>query len=164
MSRIDLHRQTYEYEKASNQKMLAMIESVPETSRRDARFQQAVTLAGHLAACRENWLDYMDSDGLHQAAWFDKSCDLATLALRFADLEAGWTGYLARLTEDQMLSNFEFSVEGAGTYSLPTEGQIVQLFGHASYHRGQIALLVDQLGGKTVDTDYIFWLVPESAD
>ncbi|MEO7714829.1 MAG: DinB family protein [Capsulimonas sp.] len=164
MSRLELHRQSFEHEKDSNQKMLAMIGSVPDANRGDARFQQAVTLAGHLAACRENWLDYMHSDGLQQAAWFDKSCDLATLAPRFVALEAGWTDYLARLTEDQLLSNFEFSVEGAGTYSLPTEGQIVQLFGHASYHRGQIALLVDQLGGETVDTDYIFWLVPESAD
>jgi uncharacterized damage-inducible protein DinB len=47
--------------------------------------------------------------------------------------------------------------EGEGEFSLPIEVQIVQLIGHASYHRGQVALLVDQLGGETVDTDYADW-------
>ncbi|MGC4045162.1 MAG: DinB family protein [Armatimonas sp.] len=37
------------------------------------------------------------------------------------------------------------------------EVQIVQLIGHAPYHRGQVALLVDQLGGEVVDTDYADW-------
>jgi uncharacterized damage-inducible protein DinB len=40
---------------------------------------------------------------------------------------------------------------------VPVEVQVIQLFGHASYHRGQIALLVDQLGGEVVDTDYVDW-------
>jgi len=42
-------------------------------------------------------------------------------------------------------------------YRWSIEGQIVQLVGHAFYHRGQIAQIVDDLGGSTVDTDYLFW-------
>jgi uncharacterized damage-inducible protein DinB len=34
---------------------------------------------------------------------------------------------------------------------------LTQVFGHAWYHRGQIASLVAELGGKAVDTDFIFW-------
>jgi uncharacterized damage-inducible protein DinB len=34
---------------------------------------------------------------------------------------------------------------------------LTQTFGHAWYHRGQIAQLVALLGGKPVDTDYISW-------
>ena len=37
---------------------------------------------------------------------------------------------------------------------MPIGMQIEQLAGHAAYHRGQIALLVDQLGGEVQDTDY----------
>ncbi|MGC3966918.1 MAG: hypothetical protein QM775_05970 [Pirellulales bacterium] len=37
------------------------------------------------------------------------------------------------------------------------EGTLTQVFGHAWYHRGQIAQLVAMLGGKAVDTDYILW-------
>src|SRR5262249_24111943 len=154
MSLLERYRVLYEYEKDCNHKMLAMLESVPEAGRSEARFQQAVTLAGHLVACRENWLDYMDGEGHNQVAWWDERCELATLRLRFAALESQWTDYLARLEENRLAQDFEFSESDDERFSLPTEVQIVQLIGHAFYHRGQIALLVDQLGGETVDTDY----------
>ena len=156
MSRLEHYRELYEHEKDCDQKMLAMLDSVPEASRSDARFQQAVTIAGHLAACRENWLDRMASEGGDLVAWWDERCELAPLWPRFAALERRWTEYLAHLDEDRLITEFEFREEGQ-LFNLPAEVQIVQLFGHASYHRGQIALLVDQLGGETVDTDYVDW-------
>lgn len=157
MSLLERYRVLYEHEKDCNHKMLAMVESVPEASRSEARFQQAVTLAGHLAACRENWLDYMDGKGHNQVAWWDERCDPATLRPRFAALESRWTDYLARLEEDQLAQDFEFTESNGESFHLPIAVQIEQLVGHAAYHRGQIALLVDQLGGETVDTDYADW-------
>ena len=156
MSLLEHYRALYEYEKDCNQKMLAMLESVTKEARGDARFQRAVTLADHLVACREKWLDYMDGNSHNQIAWWNETCDLATLRPRFA-AENQWTDYLARLEEDRLAQNFEFTESDGEVYRLPIEVQIVQLSGHASYHRGQIALLVDQLGGETVDTDYADW-------
>lgn len=157
MSRLERYRELYEYEKDCNLKMLSMLESVPDANRSDARFQRAVTLADHLAAGREKWLDYMDGEGRNQIAWWDERCELAALRPRFAALESQWTDYLARLEEDQLARDFEFSESNGERFRLPIEVQIVQLIGHASYHRGQVALLVDQLGGETVDTDYTDW-------
>jgi uncharacterized damage-inducible protein DinB len=158
MSLLEHYRVLYEYEKDCNDKMLAMLESVPEANRSDTRFQRAVTLADHLAAGREKWLDYMDGEGKNQIPWWDERCDLATLRPRFIALEGQWTDYLARLEADQLVQNFEFVESDGERYRLPIEVQIVQLIGHASYHRGQVALLVDQLGGETVDTDYAdYW-------
>lgn len=157
MSLLKCYREAYEYEKDCNQKMLAMIESVPEANQSDARFQQAVTLTGHLAACREKWLDFMEGKGQNQTAWWDERCDFATLRPRFATLERHWTDYLARLDEDQPAQEFEFTEADGECFRLPAEVQIVQLTSHASYHRGQVALLVNQLGGETQDTDYVDW-------
>ena len=160
MTLLEHYRTLYEYEIDCNQKMLAMLDSVPETSRGDARFKKAVMLAGHLAVCRENWLVSMQGKDNPWGAWFDKSSDFTTLRPRFAALESAWTTYLTHLTEEQFTQNFEFSETGETNgeiYKVPLEAQTVQLAGHALYHRGQIALLVDQLGGETVDTDYVDW-------
>ncbi len=156
MSLLQHYRESYEHEKDADQKMLAMIESVPEDSRADARFQQAVSIAGHLAGCREYWLGHMDKTDFNRAAQYDGAHDLAALGPRFAAIQAQWTDYLARLDEDRLAREFEFSEEGQ-SFSVPVEVQIVQLFGHASYHRGQAALLVNQLGGEVPDTDYVDW-------
>ena len=156
MSLLEHYRESYEHEKDCDQKMLAMIESVPQAGRGDARFQQAVSIAAHLAACREYWLGHMDGGSLPPTAWYEETCDLATLGPRFAAIQARWTDYLACLDEEGLAREFEFSENGQ-SFSVPTEVQIVQLFGHASYHRGQVAVLVGQLGGETVDTDYVDW-------
>ena len=157
MSLIKRYCLWYEYEKDCNEKMLAMIESVSEANRSDARFQKAVTLAGHLAACRENWLNYMTGKSDDPVSWFDESCDLTTLRARFAALESRWTDYFANLDEEKLAKDFDFALPREGHFRLPIEVQIVQLIGHAHYHRGQVALLVDGLGGETVDTDYADW-------
>jgi uncharacterized damage-inducible protein DinB len=157
MSLLERYRALYDYEKDCTQKMLAMLGSIPEASRREARFQQAVTLASHLADCRENWLERMNSEGQREVAWWDTQCDLATLTPRFAALDSRWTDYLTHLTENQLAQNFEFTESGEESFRLPIAVQVEQLAGHAAYHRGQIALLVDQLGGSIVDTDYVDW-------
>lgn len=157
MSLLERYREWYEYEKDCNARMLAMLESVPEANRRDPRFQRAVTLADHLVAGREKWLDYMDGEGRNQLAWWDEQCELAALRPRFAAVESQWTDYLARLEADRLAQDFEFTEANGERFRLPIAVQLEQLIGHASYHRGQVALLVDQLGGETVDTDYTDW-------
>lgn len=157
MSRIENYRLWYEHEVASNAKMLKMISSVPEEARTDERFLQAVVLAAHLAACRENWLDRMTEGGQNQTSWWPKKPKLEELKARFSAIESRWTAYLASLKDEDLDVDFDFKLSANAGYRWNIEGQIVQLVGHAFYHRGQISLLVDQLGGKTVDTDFLFW-------
>lgn len=147
----------YEHEKFSNATLLAMIDSVPTDQHRDPRFQQALNLAAHLAACRENWLDRMVARGENQVPWFEEAASRASLTLRFQAVEHAWTAYLASLDDDDLQVDFEFPLGNGQRFRWYVEGQILQLIGHGNYHRAQIALLVDQLGGKTVDTDYLFW-------
>ena len=164
MASIEKYRLWYEQEKDSNAKMLEMIASVPEEARGDERFGRAVVLAAHLAACRENWLDRMVDGGTNQVSWWPEGASFEELPDRFARIEARWTDYLAGLKEEELDVDFDFPAGSAGSYRWNIEGQIVQLVGHAFYHRGQIALLVDQLGGQTVDTDYLYWAFGEQPE
>ncbi len=159
MPKIEMYRDMYEYEKDCNRKMLTMIESAPEAKRTDARFQQAVTLADHLAFCREYWLNLLQGADENQGEFFEKTADLTSLRPRFAAIEARWTAYLADLDDAGLSRRFELAF-GDFRMDWYVEGQILQLLCHAPYHRGQIALLMDQLGGETVDTDYLFYARP----
>jgi uncharacterized damage-inducible protein DinB len=157
---IERYRQWYEQEKASNSVLLEMMSSLPDTKREDPRFERCLILAEHLCACRENWLDRMVDSGEEQVAWWPTSTNLDDLPGRFAAIEARWTAYLASLADEDLDVDFQFPVSG-GHYRWNIEGQIMQLVGHAFYHRGQIALLIDELGGKAVDTDFLFWATQE---
>ena len=52
---------------------------------------------------------------------------------------------------------FEWQFPDGRRFRWDVEGVLTQTFGHAWYHRGQIATIVNGLGGKPVDTDYIYW-------
>jgi uncharacterized damage-inducible protein DinB len=153
---IERYRDWYEHECDCNNKMLGMIESVPELNCSEPKFQRALVLAAHLSACRENWLDRMVSGGTNQADWWPEDARLEDLRPRYDKMQSAWTSYLADLNDEQLVEDFEFDA-GGGRYRWSIEGQIVQLVGHAFYHRGQIAQIVAELGGTPVDTDYLYW-------
>lgn len=155
---IARYRHWFDHERDANAKMLDMLETVPEPARADAKFERALKLAGHLAACRENHLAALQGrEGAE--AWFPESVELASLRPRFAALEVAWSAYLDSLTDKTLVQDIEL-LDGDYRYLWNVEGQVFQLLGHAWYHRGQIALLVDDLGGTTVDTDYVDWVYP----
>ena len=52
MPMVDRYREWFEHECDSNEKMLAMIESVPHENRSDPKFQRAIVLAAHLAGAK----------------------------------------------------------------------------------------------------------------
>ena len=88
---------------------------------------------------------------------FPKGNKLTDLTSLVADTEIAWATYLGRLDDRELDREFEWEAPDGRRYRWDVEGVLTQTFGHAWYHRGQIAQLVAGLGGKAVDTDYIFW-------
>lgn len=152
---IARYRHWYDHEKYANEKMIAMLQSVPETGRTDPRFTRAVKLAAHLAACRANYVEILQGRE-PKMEWWPEDVPFDSLRSLFEKIEADWSAYLASLTDSTLIENRELR-EGGFRYIWNIEGQIFQLTGHAYYHRGQISLLVGELGGTTVDTDYMDW-------
>jgi len=143
--------------------MLEMVASVTFEAKNDSRYRQILTLAAHIAACRLNWLDRMAGEGLGQVPWWEDDVEESTLAGRYVSVNEKWRGYLADLDDELAEKDFTFPLADGRSYRWNIEGQLKQLVGHGNYHRGQVVLLVDQLGGETEDTDYLYWATTRSA-
>jgi uncharacterized damage-inducible protein DinB len=155
-SLADRFRRWYEYERDCNAKSLAMLASVPVERHTLAEFQKAVDRMAHLVVARRRWLHRLghwpEAPGL-----FPQVIALSALSVLVADTEEAWVAYLSRLDEEELIRTLEWEAADGRRYRWDVEGVLTQVFGHASYHRGQIAQLVAMLGGKAVDTDYILW-------
>ena len=155
-SLADRFRRWYEYERDCNAKSLAMLASVPVERRSAPEFQKAVDRMAHLVAARRRWLHRLggwpEAPGL-----FPQGTALTDLPALVADTEAAWVAYLSRLDDAELARELEWEAADGRRYRWDVEGVLTQVFGHTWYHRGQIAQLVALLGGKAVDTDYIFW-------
>jgi uncharacterized damage-inducible protein DinB len=159
----DRFRHWYEYERDCNAKSLAMLASVPAERRSTPEFQKAVDRMAHLVAARRRWL--------HRLGHWPEAPDLFPQGTALDDLpglvaatEAAWVEYLRGLDESDLAREFEWQLANGQRYRWTVEGVLTQVFGHAWYHRGQIAQLVAALGGQAVDTDYIFWSKPARVD
>lgn len=155
-SLADRFRRWYEYERDCNAKSLEMLASVPMERRAAAEFQKAVDRMAHLVAARRRWLHRL-GHWPEAPAVFPQGTALTDLRRLIADTETAWTAYLNRLDEEELSRVFEWKMDDGRRFRWDVEGVLTQVFGHAWYHRGQIAQLVAGLGGKAVDTDYIFW-------
>ncbi len=153
----DRFRRWYDHERDSNAKCLAMLNSVPADKQKTEEFQKAVDKMAHLVAARQRWLTRL---GYWQElpSIFPKATPLADLPAMVAKTETAWVDYLSKLDEQELNREVQWlAVFDNKTYRWNIEGILTQVNGHAWYHRGQIAQLVAQLGGKAVDTDYIFY-------
>jgi uncharacterized damage-inducible protein DinB len=160
----DRFRHWYEYERDCNAKSLAMLASVPAERRGAPEFQKAVGRMAHLAAARQRWLSRLGHSPGPLPDAFPQGTTLEGLPGMVAATEAAWVKYLSGLDEAELARELEWQFSDGKRYRWNVEGVLTQTFGHAWYHRGQIAQLVAALGGQAVDTDYIFWSKPARLD
>jgi uncharacterized damage-inducible protein DinB len=158
----DRFRHWYDYERDCNAKTLAMLSSVPTDRRDSPEFKKAVGRMAHLVAARQRWLHRLGCWPEYLPAF--PQVPLEELPTLIANTEAAWVKYLEALDDSQLSRQFEWTTDDGKRYRWNLEGLLTQVFGHAWYHRGQIAQLVAVLGGKAVDTDYIFWSKPARLD
>ena len=159
----DRFRRWYEYERDCNAKSLAMLESVPSERRPEPEFQKAIDRMAHLVAARRRWLCRLTAKPIPTQV-FPIGTGLDQLPGLVAEIESGWTAYLAGLDDPDLAREIEWAFDDGRRFRWDVEGVLTQTFGHAWYHRGQIAQLVAKLGGRAVDTDYIFWSKPTQLD
>jgi uncharacterized damage-inducible protein DinB len=157
METVRRFQRWYEYEIDSHAKVLASLDTVPEAKRNAPEFGKAVALLAHLMAARKLWLYRMGGLPEPPRDIFFESPSLDSVRQAVETTERLWSDFLRRLTEGELARVFEYrSLEGE-----PFRNSVIdiltQLFGHSWYHRGQIGMLVRDLGGEPATTDFVFW-------
>jgi uncharacterized damage-inducible protein DinB len=77
---------------------------------------------------------------------------------RWDELEAEWREFLASLSDDDLMREVEYtSFTGNKLRRSPILDLIMQAINHSTDHRAQTLALIHQVGGKTVEQDWIFY-------
>lgn len=156
-------RHWYAYERDCNAKAVQMLQSVPPSARGSASFARALGKMAHLVAARHMWLWRLGAAADRPTGPFP-TMTLDELPAAIKAVEERWTAYLARLTDADLQQDFDYAASDGRRYRWQLLELLTQVFGHAWYHRGQIAMLVHDLGGVALDTDYIFWQRPAALE
>lgn len=150
-------RRYFEYEVDAHRKVFASLEAVPAGKREAGGFRKAVELMAHVVSARLMWLHRFGAVEASPGGFFPKGETLEDVVARCGRMEEAWKRYLERLTEAELGRVFDYVATDGKPYRKRVEDILTQLFFHSGYHRGQVALLLRQLGEEPAVTDFVFW-------
>lgn len=151
------YRRWFEYERDAHAKVLASLETVPTDRRAGPEYRRAVGILAHVLAARRTWLARFGAIPQAPATLFPDAADITRVAAECRELEALWTNFLGSLDDEALARPFEYQSFDGGRFRNSIDDILAQLFGHSSYHRGQIAMLVRAAGGQPAITDLVYW-------
>jgi uncharacterized damage-inducible protein DinB len=158
MNRVERYRYLFTYEQDAHAKTLASLDAAASELAGTPGFQQALDLAAHLVAARRMWLFRFGILPAPPASLFPRGTALDRLKPDFTEMHGIWEDYLGGLTDGDLDRVFEYTAIDGGRFRNRIDDILTQLFGHSSYHRGQIALLLRQHGAEPAVTDFVFWV------
>lgn len=81
--------------------------------------------------------------------------DLAAIELRWAEIDRGLHEFVAGLKADDLTRTLKYRLMSGKEMESPYWQMLQHLANHGTYHRGQIATMLRQLGAKPNSTDLI---------
>ena len=156
-SLIDQYRRWFEYETDAHALVFASFETVPDEKRTTPEYRRAVSVLSHIVAARRIWLYRLGVIPAAPSSLFAEGRGVDQIKTDWDDVQGSWADYLGTLDDDAIVRAFEYKSRDSGRFRNRVEDILAQLFGHSSYHRGQIAMLINAAGGKPAVTDLIYW-------
>jgi uncharacterized damage-inducible protein DinB len=146
---IDQFRKNFEYDFWATQEMIKALEEMPTPP------EKAVKIVGHISFAKNAWLTRNLGEDLSKITdpWPPYSLGEAKVVLE--DLNAKWKKYLGSLSDPDLEKTCSFKTTQGVAYEQVIQDILVHLVDHGTYHRGQLATLIHQGGGKRPNVGYI---------
>lgn len=154
---ISRYRRWLTYEWDCHSKALASLRALTPEQQTRPEFARAVTWMAHQAGARLFWLYRLGLRSTRPDTLFPEGLSLDEVERQLTEAHEAWSDYLDRLTDADLSRSFQYRGPGGRTFESTVEDILTQLFGHAWYHRGQVAAAVRALGGEPAATDFVFW-------
>lgn len=130
------------------------LSTVPAEQTGGPAFTRALQIIAHTQIARRVWMARLEGRVDTPADWFPAWRPLQ-LREAAAELDKVWHSYLIRLTPAELDRDVIYTSSEGVKYSSRVFDVLTHVFNHATYHRGQVARLVTEAGGRRATTDYI---------
>jgi uncharacterized damage-inducible protein DinB len=147
---------------ADRQILESLAELPPEDLSRDtgSSFGSLLATMAHILGAEQVWLSRLVGAPLERLPTENDYANLPSLAAGFVDFWPQLEVFLASLTEAQLLTPFAWVNFKGESYQAPFQQVIVHFANHSTYHRGQVASQMRQLGHRPPGTDLVYWRGP----
>jgi uncharacterized damage-inducible protein DinB len=158
---LDDIRLLYEFNSWANHRMLGACAGLSEsqfTQHIEASFPSVRETVVHICAAEWIWLERWKGRSPVKAEWEEFAggfAGLESIHRYWTGLEARQKEFLAGLTPETLARPLEIRTLDGTPYAQPLWQMMQHVVNHGSYHRGQVTMMLRQLGAKPVGTDLI---------
>ena len=146
---LELFRKNFEYDYWGNDLYVKALAEMPQPP------EKAVKILGHMVFAKDVWLARLLKEDLSRFTDPNPPYSVEECRQKFGELHEKWRKYLASITLEELQRKFTApNTQGKLSEHL-VQNALMQVITHSHYHRGQLATLVHQGGGKRPGTDYI---------
>jgi uncharacterized damage-inducible protein DinB len=158
---INEARQLFEYDSWANARMFQAAEALkPDqlTTAVASSFPSIGATLAHIVGAEWIWLRrWLGESPPGMPDWVTNPV-VAELKLKHAEIGTERSSFFARLTDGDVEKVFTYHVTGGKSFSQPLGQLMRHLINHSTYHRGQLATQLRQLGCTPPNTDFIRYL------
>ena len=144
---VDYFKRMFDYDFWANERVLESMEATA------ALPEEALKKMSHILAAKCVWLSRI-SPGLPTLS-FETVLSLSESRKWDADLKKWMDEYFSKLAPEQLGQKVGYQNLKGMPFENILSDILAHMVNHGTYHRGQIASLVNKAGGKPAGTDYI---------
>lgn len=156
--KIDELRTLFAYDTWANNLMLEAVKGLPEEAiRRDlgTSHQSLLGTLVHVVAAEEIWLSRWKGAPRAKLTGLDEIPSLEALLTWWDRVRNDRDAFVASLAEPDLEREMQMTTAADATYRHSHADMFRHLANHSTYHRGQVAAMLRQLGAKAPSTDLI---------
>ena len=109
----------------------------------------------HLYSADWVWLERWHGRSPRSLGEAQQAPTLETLREKWREVEEGHAAFVRGLTEERLTQELTYVNFAGETWTYPLGEALLHVANHGTYHRGQVATLLRQLGKTPISTDYL---------
>jgi uncharacterized damage-inducible protein DinB len=156
------------YSEWATARLVDALRKLPDAARRrrdDSAFGSLHGTFSHLVAAEWIWLErWQGRSPATPPSWVGEA-SFDELLGHLASIEQARRAHLAALSSAELAAPIAYRTFNGAEAANPIGELIRHVVNHSTYHRGQVAMRIRQLGDQPPSTDYIAWLrLPDRAE
>ena len=154
-------REMFAFNDWANGRMFAALGAIPEPEARAAAvssYPSALATLSHIVAAEWIWLKRWKGESPAAIPAWSAKPELSDLRARLDEIEGERREFLSALTEADLERECSYRQIDTQAFSYPLRTLLRHLVNHSTYHRGQLATQLRQLGHAPPGTDVTLFL------
>ena len=155
LSHAERYKKLLKFESEANRRTLESLASVPASQREKPQYDRAMQLLPHNLIARRVWLHRVKGETYENPTdWFPR-WTLDRQEQEELAVQGLWHPFIHTLAEPDLVRDVHYTSSEGQKFASSLDEILTHVFNHSTYHRGQIARLVSECGGKRATTDFI---------